>query len=146
LKQNLQSTSFLNLELHQLVLITLYCLSNQHLIDEAKQLYNETILRALKQEYELINNELIQQIESNNQQQVNNNVLQIIKDKIDRMVIERPDLFPDLSDDTIERLDDFMSAIENQAAQINLLKKELNNSPPAFRFESKIIIKNDFLF
>ena len=38
-------------------MITIHLLYNQHLTDDAKQLYNETLIRALKQEYELINNE-----------------------------------------------------------------------------------------
>jgi len=150
-----------NLELNQLALIALNSLSNQHLIDEAKQLYDETVIRALKQEYELINNEkdnLIQQIDfersqseelikklsspeieqvkyefplaenTDDQQQINDNDFEIIKDKIDQIVDERPELFPDSTDDTIERLDQLISAIENQAAQIDLLKNELNIS------------------
>ncbi len=161
-KLNFNLESFPNLELNQLVLITLYFLSNQHLIDEAKQLYTETVIRALKQEYELINdekNDLIQQfdlersqseelikdlnkklidkqnsssktepIQINEQQQVNNNALQTIKNKIDQIVGERPELFPDSNDDTIERLDHLISAIEHQAAQIDLLKNELTIS------------------
>jgi len=172
-KLNFNLTSFPNLELNQLAIITLYFLSNQHLIDEAKQLYNETVIRALKQEYELINdekNDLIQQfdlersqleelikdlnkqlidkqnisskieqiqyeipsnenhfkpIQINEQQQVNNNALQTIKNKIDQIVGERPELFPDSNDDTIQLLDHSISVIEHQAAQIDLLKNEL---------------------
>jgi hypothetical protein len=150
-----------NLELNQLALIALNSLSNQHLIDEAKQLYDETVIRALKQEYELINNEkdnLIQQIDlersqseelikklsspeieqvkyefpseknTDDQQQINDNDLETIKDKIDQIVDERPELFPDSTDDTIERFDQLISAIEHQATQIDLLKNELNIS------------------
>jgi hypothetical protein len=38
-------------------LITIYSLYNQHVTDDAKQLYNETLIRALKEEYESINTE-----------------------------------------------------------------------------------------
>ncbi len=183
-KLNFNLESFPNLELNQLALITLYFLSNQHLIDEAKQLYTETVIRALKQEYELINNEkndLIQQFDlersqseelikdlnkklndkqnisskteqiqheflssenyfkpiqiNEQQQQVNNNALQTIKNKIDQVVDERPELFPDSNDDTIERLDHLISAIEHQAAQIDLLKNELTISVSKFTEE-----------
>ncbi|CAF1419944.1 unnamed protein product, partial [Adineta steineri] len=48
--------------------------------------------------------------------------LQTIKDKINRIVIEQPELFPESTDDTIVRLDHLISAVEQQAIQIDLLK------------------------
>ncbi len=57
MKQNFVKTSHPNLELNHLALITIYSLYHQHLTDDAKQLYNDTVIRALKQEYELINDE-----------------------------------------------------------------------------------------
>lgn len=51
----------------QSALITLFILYNQHITDQAKHLYNQTVLRALKQEYETLNdekNELIDTYES----------------------------------------------------------------------------------
>ncbi|CAF4279393.1 unnamed protein product, partial [Adineta steineri] len=66
-KENLSLTSFPNLESNHLSLLALHSLYTQHLTDEAKQLYNETVVRALKQEYELLNNEktdLIEQLNS----------------------------------------------------------------------------------
>lgn len=62
-KQNINSSSLTNLNLNQLALITLRSLLKQHFIDEAKQLYNETIIKALKEEYELVNNEKTKPIE-----------------------------------------------------------------------------------
>ncbi|CAF3603471.1 unnamed protein product [Rotaria sp. Silwood1] len=59
--------------------------------------------------------------------QVNNKLkraLQTIKEKIHRVVVERPELFVDSTDDTIERLDHLISAVGHQAAQIELLKTE----------------------
>ncbi|CAF3671069.1 unnamed protein product [Adineta steineri] len=56
-KQNLQKSLYANYKLNHLALLTIHLLYNQHLTDDAKQLYNETLIRALKQEYELINNE-----------------------------------------------------------------------------------------
>jgi hypothetical protein len=167
-KQNLKLSLYPNLDHNQLALVAIHSLSNQHLIDEAKQLYNETIIRALKQEYELINNEkndLIEQIESeslqskenisprtndwnhfplvtetqiDDQGQVNHDAFQIMKNKIDRIVNERPELFPELSIDPIERFDQLVSAIEHQTAQIDVLKKELAVS--AFELEDKSAI------
>jgi hypothetical protein len=59
--------------------------------------------------------------------QVNNKLkraLQTIKDKIHQAVIERSDLFSDVSDDTIERLDHLISTIGNQANEIDRLQNE----------------------
>lgn len=97
-KQNLDLS---NLDLNQLSLITLYSLHNQHLTDEAKQLYNETGLRALQQEYELINEEKNDLIEQLNSLQKHSNELleherlhskQIVKDLIEKYEIERGQL------------------------------------------------------
>ncbi|CAF4504594.1 unnamed protein product, partial [Rotaria sp. Silwood2] len=59
--------------------------------------------------------------------QINNKLkraLQTIKDKIHQAIIERPDLFPDTNDDTLERLDHLISTIKNQAIQIDTLQNE----------------------
>ncbi|CAF5137634.1 unnamed protein product, partial [Rotaria sp. Silwood1] len=66
-KQNLKLTSIPNLELNHLSLITIYFLYQQYLSDNAKELYNETVLRALQQECNLLTNEkndLIERINS----------------------------------------------------------------------------------
>ena len=62
-KQNLSPSSYTDQDLHYLALLTVHLLYNQHLTDDAKHLYNETLIRALKQEYELINNEKLDYIE-----------------------------------------------------------------------------------
>ncbi|CAF0830686.1 unnamed protein product [Adineta ricciae] len=70
-KQKFNSSSFSDLDLSQLALVALHSLHNQHLIDDAKSLYNETVVRALKQEYELLNNEkndLIEQLTKTEQE------------------------------------------------------------------------------
>ena len=147
--------------------------------DEAKHLYNETVIRALKEEYELISsdkNELLEQLTSlqrieaahrsssttegndwddqivsvdvpseetnlssnlvNNESQTNgatqdplakvNNelerVLQVSNEKIQRAMIERPELFDDASEETIDHL---IAALDKQASQIDRLKAEL---------------------
>jgi hypothetical protein len=62
--------------------------------------------------------------------QVNNKLkraLQTIKEKIHQAVIDRPELFPDINDDTIERLEHLISAIENQAIQIEILHNDRDN-------------------
>jgi len=53
-------------------------------------------------------------------------VLQIFKDKIHRVVTERPDLFPNIGEETSERLDHLISTVEHQATQIDLLQTERN--------------------
>jgi hypothetical protein len=63
--------------------------------------------------------------------QVNNKlkrVLQTIKDKIHQAVIEQPQLFTDIGDETIERLDHLISTIENQAIQIDILQNERDHA------------------
>jgi hypothetical protein len=60
-----------------------------------------------------------------------------MKDKINRIVIEQPELFPISTDDTIVRLDSLISAIEQQAAQIDVLKTKAIISTPIVRFEHK---------
>jgi chromosome segregation ATPase len=55
--------------------------------------------------------------------QINNKLkraLQTIKEKINRIVTEKPELFPQSTDDTIERLDQLISVVENQAKHIKI--------------------------
>jgi len=55
--------------------------------------------------------------------QINNKLkraLQTIKEKINRIVTEKPELFPQSTDDTIERLDQLISAVENQTKHIEI--------------------------
>lgn len=64
------------------------------------------------------------------QSQVNNKLkraLQTMKDKIHQAVTERPELFPNVGEDTIQRLDHLISTIENQATQIDILNDERDN-------------------
>ncbi|CAF4239863.1 unnamed protein product, partial [Rotaria sordida] len=77
--------------------------------------------------------------------QINNKLkraLQIIKDKIHRIVNEKPDLFNGIGEETNERLDHLISIVENQTTQIDLIQnehqqqiKELQNSLLARQFE-----------
>ncbi|CAF1401674.1 unnamed protein product, partial [Adineta steineri] len=50
--------------------------------------------------------------------------LQVVKEKIQDLVTERPDLFDDIGEDTNERLDHLISTVQNQAAYINILRSE----------------------
>lgn len=51
-------------------------------------------------------------------------VLQAFKDKIQRLVTERPDLFEGVGEETSERLDYLISIVGNQAAQVRVLQAE----------------------
>ena len=51
-------------------------------------------------------------------------LVQTIKEKINGLAAERPDLFLDVGDDTSERLDHLISTIQNQAAQIVYLQQD----------------------
>jgi hypothetical protein len=50
--------------------------------------------------------------------------LQTFKEKINRIVTERPDLFANISEETTERLDHLISTVEYQAEQLNALQAE----------------------
>jgi len=62
-------------------------------------------------------------------------VLQTFKDKIHRIVTERPDLFVNVGEETSERLDHLISTVEHQAIQIDLLQSEHNGSEEQLRNE-----------
>ena len=53
-------------------------------------------------------------------------VLQLFKEKIQRVVAERPDLFDGVGEETSERLEHLISTVENQAAQIGELQSSLS--------------------
>jgi hypothetical protein len=72
--------------------------------------------------------------------QVNNklkHVLQVFKDKIHRVVAERPDLFDGIGEETSERLDHLISTIGNQATQIDALQAECDEVEEQLRDEIK---------
>jgi cell division protein FtsB len=59
--------------------------------------------------------------------QVNNKlkrVLQTFKDKIHRVVTERPDLFIGIGEETTERFDHLIFTVENQGKQLDVLQAE----------------------
>ncbi len=47
-----------------------------------------------------------------------------VKNQIQRLVTERPDLFDGIGEDSNERLDHLISIVENQIAQIGVLQAE----------------------
>jgi hypothetical protein len=49
-----------------------------------------------------------------------------VKNQIQRLVTERPDLFDGIGEDSNERLDHLISIVENQIAQIGVLQAERN--------------------
>ncbi len=62
-------------------------------------------------------------------------VLQTFKDKIHRIVTERPDLFVNVGEETSERLDHLISTVAQHATQINLLQSEHDQSEEQLRKE-----------
>jgi hypothetical protein len=62
-------------------------------------------------------------------------VLQTFKEKIHRVVTERPDLFADIGEETTERLDRLISTVEHQATQIDILRAEREQSEEQLRNE-----------
>lgn len=61
--------------------------------------------------------------------------LQTIKERIHRIVTERPDLFANIGEETSERLDHLISTVEHQAIQIDILQNEREQSEDQLRNE-----------
>jgi hypothetical protein len=72
--------------------------------------------------------------------QVNNKlkrVLQSFKDKIHRIVTERPDLFDGIGEETSERLDHLILTVENQTTQISELHAQRDQVDQQLQSEIK---------
>lgn len=54
--------------------------------------------------------------------------LHTIKNRIHQAVNNRPDLFSDVGEDTIERLDHLISTVDNQTAQMDFLRNECHQA------------------
>ena len=63
--------------------------------------------------------------------------LQTIKEKVQRLVLERPELFDNIHDDTIDRLDHMIVLIEQQSDRIKHLQNQLDKSISDARLESE---------
>ncbi|CAM4918168.1 unnamed protein product [Rotaria socialis] len=59
--------------------------------------------------------------------------LQTFKDKIHRLVTERPELFTDVGEETTERFDHLITTVEHQATHIDLLQSENEQSQEQLR-------------
>ncbi|CAF4420513.1 unnamed protein product, partial [Rotaria magnacalcarata] len=55
------------------------------------------------------------------------------KDKIHRLVTERPELFTDVGEETTERFDHLIVTVEHQATHIDLLQSENEQSQEQLR-------------
>ncbi len=60
-----------------------------------------------------------------------------VKNQIERIVTERPDLFDGVGEDSNERLDHLISIVENQTAQIDALEAERNQLEEQLQNEIK---------
>ncbi|CAF1461374.1 unnamed protein product [Adineta steineri] len=142
-KENLSLTSFPNLESNHLSLLALHSLYTQHLTDEAKQLYNETIVRALKQEYELLNNEKTDLIEQLNSFRLKNDELlqQIELEQIHtKALIEKYELNENqLKNNLLQLTQENQQTIENKYEE---LEKEYNQLKLDF---NELINENELL-
>jgi len=72
--------------------------------------------------------------------QLNNklkNEVQSFKDKIERVVTKRPNLFDGISEETNERLDQLISTLENQETQMDALQVERDQVEEQLRNEIK---------
>lgn len=67
--------------------------------------------------------------------------LQLIKEKIQRLANERPELFGGIGEETTERLDHLISFVEFQAKQIDTLQSELDQVQEQFRDEIRDLQK-----
>ena len=64
-------------------------------------------------------------------------VLQLYKEKIQRVATERPDLFDGVGEETSERLEHLISTVANQATQIDVLHAERNQVEEQLQNEIK---------
>jgi len=64
-----------------------------------------------------------------------NCALQTLKDRIDRTVTEKPDLFEGIGEETSKRLDHLISTVGSQAMQVNVLHTERNQVEEQLRNE-----------
>jgi len=72
--------------------------------------------------------------------QMNNKLkraLQTFKDKIQRVVAEKPDLFEGIGEETGERLDHLISTVETKTTQIDVLQEERDQIEEQLRNEIK---------
>ena len=65
--------------------------------------------------------------------------LQILKDKIHRIVNERPDLFTNVGEETNERLDHLISTVVHQATQINRLQIDRTSTLTMYEEQLQLI-------
>jgi prephenate dehydrogenase len=96
----MQERAKLSEELEKKTLLTIQTIENESQTDDSE---HEKLAK--------INNEL-------------NCALQTFKDKIQRVVTERPELFDGVAEETDERLVHLISTLENQATQVNVLKAQ----------------------
>ena len=62
-------------------------------------------------------------------------LLQTVKDKINRLAAERPELFTNIGEETSERFDHLIATVEHQATQIEMLQSEHNETQEQLRNE-----------
>jgi len=65
--------------------------------------------------------------------------LQTFKDKIDRAVTEKSDLFEGIGEETGEHLDHLISTVGSQATQINVLNTERHQVEEQLQNEIKVL-------
>ena len=61
--------------------------------------------------------------------------VQSLKEKIHRLVVERPDLFENVGDETSERLDHLISTVKAQAVKIDLFETDRQQTEERYRDE-----------
>ena len=62
-------------------------------------------------------------------------LLQTVKDKINRLATERPELFTNIGEETNERFDHIIATVELQATQMEILQSEHNETQEQLRNE-----------
>lgn len=112
--------------MNKLILFIIQILFNRKIDNLKYQLSEETILSS-SQINQTTQTDDQQQQQQDKFIQINNKLkraLQTIKEKIQKIINEKPELFPQINDDTIQRLDQLISLIQNQAKQIEILQNE----------------------
>ena len=127
-RRNVQLSPLVHDDLNRMALIALHSIYQQHLADEAKQLYDETVLRALREECESMSNEkndLFEEIKSIREK--NQRDLTDLQSKYDELLdVERADAKQRL-DDLIERYESEATLAQNHDSDWNGHGETLNS-------------------
>ena len=147
-KQKLNLASFPNLELLRLALFTIYFLSNRHSSDYEKIFDNETVIRALKQESDLTNEEkrdIMEQINCLQEQnrREHNNLQTKFEELCQQLELERLNS-QQVTKDLINKYETKQMQLEVHSSELHEENKRLSDALNQLRIDYEKLSKNDY--